>query len=84
MDLCSETKISLRSIEYQSYRSPRSFVQTSLTWFDYLFNDTFFPREAHSYLEKRRAHWACGGGALPFERASLNVPDAFSWNSRLD
>jgi hypothetical protein len=27
---------------------------------------------------------ACGGGALPFERASLNVPDAFSWNSRLD
>ncbi|HEY7078059.1 MAG TPA: hypothetical protein VH500_00045, partial [Nitrososphaeraceae archaeon] len=28
--------------------------------------------------------WACGGGALPLESASLNVPAAFSWNSRLD
>jgi hypothetical protein len=53
-------------------------------YIEFLFNDTFFPREERFYLEKNRAQWACGGGALPFERASLNVPDAFSWNSRLD
>ena len=28
--------------------------------------------------------WACGGGALPLANSSLNVPAAFSWDSRLD